>query len=544
MDENEISIISSKDFPKVAEVLQNFVNKNENKFDFPYLSENNMRISIWAALFEHLQDKSAESIHTLCLATVRVLSRDKTEMENLICERWMITLIEKAGLYNFIDPSEDITENIIPCKEVAVEALKCLCNVSFNSEVARALCAHTSIAQGLVARLRSYKEIPYKDDIMIFDMKVLFILTALRQDIRAKIKNELHGMDYLISCLGELVSESLKVDEASGGLQQIILTDDQVAIACEILKTQFNLMYHSGPEEPLTAEEEATCLKLMPVLTSLLMAETHSWDKLMDLHSNIANLLTSVPPEFYEYLTPKCNDGEPVRHFYDGRNMEAIHGLLQLMQHRLTISTTTRGIIENLSPILTVLIKSARSVRAQRKYLRLTVLPPLRDVSRPPEKGTTLRNQLCRLLTTPVTSVRDLVAEFLFILCKEKVGRMVKYTGFGNAAGHLAQKGLMSGGRGIVRYSSSSEDSDTEEYLEAQPNIDPVVGCTRPPRANPFENMTEEQKEHEAMKLVNLFDKMVSQGVVKPATIGPDGKPKPVEHVLEMRENPPNRPQS
>lgn len=70
---------------------------------------------------------------------------------------------------------------------------------------------------------------------------------------------------------------------------------------------------------------------------------------------------------------------------------------------------------------------------------------------------------------------------------------MVKYTGFGNAAGHLAQKGLMCGGRGPIQYSSSSEDSDTEEYLEAQPHIDPVVGCTRPPRINPFENMTEEQ---------------------------------------------------
>lgn len=73
------------------------------------------------------------------------------------------------------------------------------------------------------------------------------------------------------------------------------------------------------------------------------------------------------------------------------------------------------------------------------------------------------------------------------------VGRMVKYTGFGNAAGHLAQKGLMGSSRGPVLYSSSSEDSDTEEYLEAQPRIDPVVGCTRPPRSNPFEGMTDEQ---------------------------------------------------
>lgn len=52
------------------------------------------------------------------------------------------------------------------------------------------------------------------------------------------------------------------------------------------------------------------------------------------------------------------------------------------------------------------------------------------------------------------------------------------------------------------------------------------------------------QKEYEAMKLVNLFDKMVSEGVVKPARVGPDGRPQPIEHVLEFREHTPNRPQS
>lgn len=125
----------------------------------------------------------------------------------MICEKWIVTLIEKAGLFNFVDP-EDTTDVDMPVKEVVVEAMKCLCNIAFNSEVARALCAHTSIAQGLVARLRSYKEIPFKDDIMLYDMKLLFILTALRQDIKAKIKDELHGMDYLISCLNELVLEA------------------------------------------------------------------------------------------------------------------------------------------------------------------------------------------------------------------------------------------------------------------------------------------------------------------------------------------------
>ncbi|KAJ8724935.1 hypothetical protein PYW07_015893 [Mythimna separata] len=553
MEEREIETLSKNDNKEeVSQILQRFLKNNENVFNFPGLAEKNQRALLWTALFQLLQDKSSASVHALCLASVRVLSRDKSDLENLICERWVTTLIERAGLYNFeaLDEESMMPLDLIE-KDVAVEALKCLCNLTFNSEVARALCAHTSIAQGLVARLRIYKDMPFKEEIMLFDLKLLFILTALRHDIKTKIKDELHGMEYLINCLGEILTEaSTKAeDQASSssglveGAHHCFLQDDQQAIVCEILKTQFNLILQSGSEEPADEEEEAMYLKLMPVMTALLYAHTSTEEKLMEMRSNIANLLTSVPPMFYPFLTPELTKGERAQYEYDGRNMDALQALILLLQYRLTITTGTKNQYENLSPILTVLNKSSRGCRSQRKYLRQVVLPPLRDVSRPPEKGNTLRNQLCRLLTTPVTSVRDLVAEFLFILCKEKVGRMVKYTGFGNAAGHLAQKGLLSGGRS-GDYSSSSDDSDTEEYLEAQPNIDPVVGCTRPPRINPFEGMTDEQKEYEAMKLVNLFDKMVSDGVVKPARIGADGRPQPVEHVLELRDHPPNRPQS
>lgn len=48
------------------------------------------------------------------------------------------------------------------------------------------------------------------------------------------------------------------------------------------------------------------------------------------------------------------------------------------------------------------------------------------------------------------------------------MSRFVKYTGYGNAAGLLAARGLLAGGRGEGRY-SEDEDTDTEEYREAKP---------------------------------------------------------------------------
>lgn len=140
----------------------------------------------------------------------------------MITEKWITILIERAGLYNFeaIDEESAVPIINIPDKDVAMEALKCLCNIAFNSEVARALCAHTSIAQGLVARMRVYKDIPFKEDIMLYDMKLLFILTALRRDIKLKIRCELHGMDYVISCLNELLLEASRIESvgATSGL--------------------------------------------------------------------------------------------------------------------------------------------------------------------------------------------------------------------------------------------------------------------------------------------------------------------------------------
>ncbi len=54
--------------------------------------------------------------------------------------------------------------------------------------------------------------------------------------------------------------------------------------------------------------------------------------------------------------------------------------------------------------------------------------------------------------------------------------------------------------------------------------VNPIVGCVEPQRPSPFEGMSEEQKEHEAMKLVNLINDMHNLGVVTPAVPGPDGR--------------------
>ena len=76
---------------------------------------------------------------------------------------------------------------------------------------------------------------------------------------------------------------------------------------------------------------------------------------------------------------------------------------------------------------------------------------------------------------------QELVADFLFVLCKENVNRLIKYTGYGNAAGLLASRGLMGvsqSQRNGTDYSSDDDDSETEEYAMDKLHIDPMIGDT------------------------------------------------------------------
>jgi hypothetical protein len=52
---------------------------------------------------------------------------------------------------------------------------------------------------------------------------------------------------------------------------------------------------------------------------------------------------------------------------------------------------------------------------------------------------------------------------------------MIKYTGYGNAAGMFANKGLLGQDYTKMEYSSESEDSETEEYEKHKERLDNII---------------------------------------------------------------------
>ncbi|XP_067444793.1 synembryn-A isoform X3 [Thunnus thynnus] len=493
------------------------------------------------------------SCQLACLETVRILSRDKNCLDPFISRSAMSTLARYAGIAvassaahnqqvegqgegeggeegEAAEVSSDVVKEASPPsensdQEVIVEALKSICNILLHNVTGQVVAADLQLIKGVAERLKQCHDSTWNHEVRFFDLRLTFLLTALRVDIRAQLAQELHG----ISLLGNQLDATLglcwpdTLETARAGSEGVPpeelppLSRQQTELAMEILKILFNVTFDTTRRK-VDEEEAAEYRHLGAILRHCLMSHAEGDERTEEFHSHTVNLLGNLPlPCLDVLLMPKVQQGSIE---YMGVNMDAVNMLLEFMEKRLDRGHKLK---ETLLPSLNLLTESARIHRETRKFLRSKVLPPLRDVKNKPEVGNALRNKLVRLMTHIDTDVKDCAAEFLFVLCKESVSRFIKYTGYGNAAGLLAARGLLRGGRDSGIY-SEDEDSETEEYREAKAQINPITGVVEEEQPNPMEGMTEEQKEYEAMKLVNMFDKLSRTNLIQPMQLGMDGR--------------------
>ncbi|KAH8344669.1 hypothetical protein KR067_002901 [Drosophila pandora] len=571
MEADHLKRLEAKDADHIAAILTDFNTKASKYADlliFDGFRTDNLWHDLWLAIFGILEDQRLSHLHTQCLNTVRILTRDEFSLQTNYIEQEVNVLlklarIEASALKLPATPDElkqqekeqaDTQQE--PSKdqsEVIAEALKCLCNLVYQSSDCRRQCLRQHCLDAILKRVASSMRHP--STLEYYDMKLLFLLTALEPAARSRLQIDLNGLTYMTKWLDDKLGE----DAATS-------SEEQLNIICELLKVMFNVT--SAPDKSPN-EYEIQSLHLTGVLRELLLRfGDMSTDKERAVVTHAINLLTNISGSCLTELTLRCSNAEEQRDreeekekkkdqesgarakprqccalCFEKRNVRSLAILLRYLRQSLAQQEAEASSHELLSPVLTVLVKCARSDRVMRHYLRQEILPPLRDVSQRPEIGQELRNHLCRFLTLPAMILRDLAAELLFVLCKEDVGRMIKYTGYGNAAGLFAKRGILDCRRVEgTDYSSDSEDSDTEEYKQQQQGINPVLGCVEPrSKPNPLDGMSEEQKEYEALQLVNLIEQLRQGGIVKPALIDKDGRPQPLEHILQLQEELPQQ---
>ncbi|XP_050310936.1 synembryn-A isoform X2 [Anthonomus grandis grandis] len=458
------------------QALVNFLAKEHENFLIEELNVPDKREQLWSALTTLTSLTEDNDVLAVVFTCFRIISRDKASVNRLVSEEWLDLIMLHTGLNDTLfDYSDDTL-----CK--IEEGQKVLWNILFNSKEQVEAALENGVLERILDRIRLYDTVHVPDSIKYYDLKIIFYLTAVSKTIRLKVESA-NGLSLLSTTLKVVLKESVSYSNVAPAT----LDDKKTDLACEALKALFNITLNCHKVTDATKE-------LVEILRNYLLANPSTLDKTWQLRNDVVNLLTNLPaPSYAKLLIPMTKGATlPKTLEFEGYNMIVIYEILMLLEAKFKDETAIGNQLEVYSPVLSVLVRGAKAVRAIRKYLRIHILPPLIDMDKRPEETDTLRGHLCKLLTTPITEVRDLAAELLFVLCKCNVARMVKYTGFGNAAGMFAQRGLL--------------------------------------------GMTDEQKEYETMKLVQLIDSLSKSGIIQPAKIGPDGKPHAVGHVLELQD--------
>ncbi|XP_051789665.1 synembryn-A-like isoform X2 [Erpetoichthys calabaricus] len=503
--------------------------QSDSDCELDYLddSEVKLRQKLSQALIKFLAVDLQPSCQLICLETIRILSRDRHAVGPLSTEEAISTLAGYAGINSkteYASPEKEQSSAStlkfnLRDAEINSEAVKAICNIVYNSLAAQDHAANLRLLSGLAVRVKLSTETGVSPRGLFYDLRLMFLLTALRPELRVQLAKEDRG----IALLTDLLENTLKprwadIFEVLTDKAAPPLSHDVSERAMEILKILFNITFNIN--KGVVDEEDAALYRhLAAILRHCLLIQCEEEDRTEELQGHAVNLLANLPLGCLDVLLAARVGHDTVE--YLDINMDCVVALLGFLNRRLDRAQKLK---ERVTPVLNLLTESARVHRETRKFLRMKILPPLRDVHTRPEVGSTLRNKLVRLMTHVDTDVKQCAAELLFVLCKENVSRFVKYTGYGNAAGLLAARGLLAGGRGEGVYSDEEEDTDTEEYLESRNRINPVTGRVEMPQPNPMEGMTEEQKEMEALKLVNMFDRLSREQIIEPFGVTVDGR--------------------
>ncbi|GJQ75109.1 putative guanine nucleotide exchange factor [Trypoxylus dichotomus] len=336
----------SNDPQEISATLKKYTQEILTKFTFPELDKKDYRVKLWKALYDILKDEGLKECHKLCLQIIRIISREKKDLNVLVTKEYLNLVLYHAALKDEKDISKTIDYDI------ALEGLMCLCNIVFNATMPREMCCRNGTLETILKRLRHHKDLPA--DINFFNMKILFIITALCENVRTTLKEEMHGLIYLIEFLETMVKE-LKESNHNVDIKNepnklsVINTNTTI----EILKTLFNLTVCSKYQQTTDEEELAHYLRLTVVLRDLLLVNIEENDKKLELDGHTIHLLLNIPDECLKPLIHPLREDEdvPCDMKYERYNMSTLHEMLRYLKSRFTPEPGVKYQNEILSPL-------------------------------------------------------------------------------------------------------------------------------------------------------------------------------------------------
>ncbi|CAF1262484.1 unnamed protein product [Rotaria sp. Silwood1] len=457
-DFNQLDILSDKEF---LQLIQRLYENNRNNSIFHDL-DLNIKQRFVKEIFTRLHSFDSNSIN-LCLKALCLLIQEGDEIDAFM-ESSVLELLQKlSGL-----ECNKVEINPIDIQN-AIEAEKCMSYLIYMSPKVEKFYSASGVADAITHRIKETTETKLNDTIRYFDMRMLFLLTALNSDIRQRIREKFHGLSYLFEIINQIIlSKSDSIASANSG---IILSNIDIDYLIEILKTLYNLtidLPNLTYSYTIQEEEEAHLMRLVSILRELLLCYGTTDKKKIQLQNYIINLLTNIPRICYEeLLSPIVSEDENDYDEHEGKNMKAINIILQFLDYRFRKKEKTNNTKETLSPVLQLLISMCQSNRTIRKYCRQFIFLSLnQEFFDPSNDEQTLRNKLIHQMINSNYELKTLSAKLLFVLCKENVNCLIKYTGYANAGILLHDLDILNrkDKSNKDEYSSDSDESDSENY--------------------------------------------------------------------------------
>ncbi|KAI0366244.1 hypothetical protein BV20DRAFT_1124446 [Pilatotrama ljubarskyi] len=170
---------------------------------------------------------------------------------------------------------------------------------------------------------------------------------------------------------------------------------------------------------------------------------------------------------------------------------------------------TDQTLDDVMTPLAVLITKLCQADEGSRLRMREWILPEDLDRTSPLEGRADLLGRLLRLLASVHhAKLKNAVGEMLYAVCDSDAGTLASYVGYGNVAGFLFNKGIMSAPPPPRGSSGASAPTTTASGVP----INPITGIEEKP--TPPIEMSDEEKEREAEKLFVLFDRLEKSGAI------------------------------
>ncbi|KAG0328521.1 hypothetical protein BG000_000444 [Podila horticola] len=474
-----------------------------------------------------------ERERVLALQALKTLGRATEGCDSIFTEEGIRTLMYHSGLTKATEAGID--------KAGSKEALKCLANALLLKPATRPYFEKLG-GHGHCSALLKRSQLSNESQFLF--CRILFLVTIDAASIVQSLLDDHHAVDSVGVVLKTQLARS---PDGTMFTQSMVLS--------EALKYLFNLMIvdpncvRSSDAGLSDAEKtEATGKRfqsLLPTIVSILITIPPSTPNPLELpHSHAIHVLLNFPISTSALLVTRSQQAS------------LLTVLMQILDDTLRYSlnsdeeASTDGLsngteLDEIVPPLVIVLTNIASAGGEAKAaLKARLLPDDVDRSQPLEKGNTFSARLIRRMTSiRFPQIRETVCNLLYVVCDEDAALLTRHVGYGNAAGFLMNRNLgmpasMQGGGG----ENENESEDGEEEVEELPSptsasgpsstsarqtnrrfssasaVNPITGAYYPdPSAirTAMADMTEEEKEEEAGKLLDMFDKLRRTGVME-----------------------------